>query len=172
MYFADLSPCRYYGLSVGWLEKGHDFPRGTVSDAFLKRLLERCRRPTIRHRGPHCCDFCPSLQEARAACVQELPDGQRVSLGSGVIRVNPRHGVAFVAPTLVYHYIQAHQYLPPQGFIEAVIEDHPENAETVAERYRTGAQYLSRMALGWMTMTAMKRSPGPRSKSPDNESAS
>ena len=157
MYFADLSPCRYYGLSVGWLQKGHDFARGAVPSCFLERLLERCRRPAIRHRDAHCCEFCPSLEDAQAACIGELANGERVSLGSGVIRVNPRQGLAFVAPTLVYHYIQAHRYLPPEGFIQAVMEDNPENAETVAARYRHGARCLSRMAMGWLWMKAMQK---------------
>ena len=36
-------------------------------------------------------------------------------LGSGAIRVHPRTGLAYVAPTLIYHYIEAHHYLPPRG---------------------------------------------------------
>jgi hypothetical protein len=170
MYFPDLSPCEYYGLSVGWLEKGHDFPRGEVlpgrgnRSRFLERLLERCRNPTIRRGGIHWCEFCPSPKEAQAASIQETSDGDRVSLGSGVIRVNPRRGIAFVAPALIYHYIQAHRYLPPASFIEAVMEDNPENAETVAERNRWGAYHLSRVAFGWLWSMATRdsRNAGPK----------
>jgi len=156
MYFADLSPCRYYGLSVGWLEKGHRFARGQVPARFLEPLLERCRHPEIRHRGAHFCEFCPTLEEAHAARVRELPDGDRVLLGSGLIRVHPRHGLAFVAPTLIWHYIQAHGYLPPGGFIEAVMEDNPENAETAAARNRHGVHYLSRMLLSYWRYKNLK----------------
>ena len=159
MYFVDLSACRYYGLSVGWLEKGHDFARGAVPDGFVDRLLERCRRPDIWHRGGHSCEFCPSLVHARRAWVRELAGGERVLLGSGIIRVNPRQGLAFVAPTLIVHYVEAHRYLPPPGFIEAVMQDNPENAETAAARYRHGAQFFGRMALGWLWMTAMRKRP-------------
>jgi hypothetical protein len=172
MYFADLSPCRYYGLSVGWLEKGHDFPRGTVlpgrgdRSRFLERLLERCRHPAIRRGGAHWCEFCPSLEVAQAACTRETSDGEPVWIGSGAIRVNPRRGISFVAPLLVYHYIQAHGYLPPEGFIEAVMEDNPENAETVAERNRWGAYHLSRVALGWLWSRATRDS---RAARPEKE---
>jgi hypothetical protein len=150
MYFADLSPCRYYGLSVGWLEKGHDFVRGAVPSGFLDRLLERCRQPEIRHRGAHFCEFCPTLEDAHAALIRELPGGERVRLGSGAIRVHPKVGLAFVAPTLIYHYVEAHGYLPSEGFIEAVMQDNPENAETRAERYRFGATILSRIAMDFL----------------------
>ncbi len=167
MYFPDLSPCRYYGLSVGWLEKDHAFARGTVPDGFLERLLEQCRHPVIRHGGVHLCEFCPTPEEARAACVRELPNGERVVLGSGVIRVHPRQGLAFVAPTLVFHYIQTHGYLPPETFVEAVMEDNTENAETAAARYRHGARHLSRMLLGLVWLRAIDKTSDPKSKSRD-----
>jgi hypothetical protein len=158
MYFADLSPCRYCGLSVGWLEKGHDFPRGAVPSSFLERLLERCRNPDIRHGGAHFCEFCPSLEHAQAACNLELPNGERVFIGSGIIRVHPRQGIAFVAPTLVFHYVREHRYLPPARFIEAVMQDNPENAETAAARYRHGLQYLPTLIFGFARMAAIRKS--------------
>jgi DNA gyrase inhibitor GyrI len=61
-------------------------------------------------------------------------------------------GLAFVAPTLIYHYVEAHGYFPPEAFIEAVMQDNPENAETAAERYRFGATILSRIALDFLEM--------------------
>jgi hypothetical protein len=169
MYFADLSPCRYYGLSVGWLEKGHDFTRGAVPSGFLERLLERCRHPAIRHRGAHLCEFCPSLEHAQAACVRELANGERVFVGSGFIRVHPKQGLAFVAPTLVFHYVQDHGYLPPQTFIEAVMQDNRENAETAAARYRHGLRHLPNLVMGFVRMAAMRK-PQPRNpKSQDSD---
>lgn len=158
MYFPDLSPCRYYGLSVGWLELGHPYPQGRVPSGFLERLLERCRHPDIRHRGAHFCEFCPSPQIAVAACVKELANGEQVKLFSGCIRVHPLQGLAFVAPTMVYHYIEAHRYLPPEAFIRAVIENNPENAETKAARYRHGAQYLPWILLAGLRFAARRRS--------------
>jgi hypothetical protein len=158
MYFADLSPCEYYGLSVGWLEKGHDFPQGAVPSGFLERLLERCRNPAIRHCGGHLCEFCPSLKHAQAASNLQLPRGERVWLGSGFIQVHPRQGVAFVAPTLVFHYVRDHGYLPPARFIEATMQNNPENAETAAERYRHGLRYLPTLILGFARMAAIRKS--------------
>ncbi|HKV77945.1 MAG TPA: hypothetical protein VJP02_07395 [Candidatus Sulfotelmatobacter sp.] len=40
-YYADLSPCDYFGrwqevlIAVGWLEPGHSFARGKVSKEFF-----------------------------------------------------------------------------------------------------------------------------------------
>ncbi len=172
MYFADLSPCEYYGLSVGWLAKGHDFPRGALPSGFLERLLERCRHPAIRHCGGHLCEFCPSLEHARAAGDVELANGERVFVGSGFIRVHPKQGIAFVAPTLVFHYVKDHGYLPPARFIEAVMQDNPENAETAAERHRHGLRYLPNLLMGFVRMAAIRRSQLRNSKilDPDDES--
>jgi len=55
MYFADLSPCSYNipepkGLSVGWLDKTHDFARGEVPTGFIEPLVELCKCPVVQHR--------------------------------------------------------------------------------------------------------------------------
>jgi hypothetical protein len=67
---------------------------------------------------------------------------------------------------LIFHYVEAHGYLPPRCFIEAVMQDNPENVETAAERHRTGAQFLQRMLLGWLSMKVMRRPEGADPKNP------
>jgi hypothetical protein len=42
--------------------------------------------------------------------------------GNGEIRVRAANGITYVAPVLVLHYVVEHGYLPPQEFIEAVID--------------------------------------------------
>ncbi len=37
----------------------------------------------------------------------------------------PGEGVIYVAPSLVAHYVDAHEYQPPQEFMEAVIQCPP-----------------------------------------------
>jgi hypothetical protein len=44
------------------------------------------------------------------------------TMGNGEIRVTSAAGITYVAPVLVLHYVVAHGYLPPQEFIDAVIE--------------------------------------------------
>ena len=40
--------------------------------------------------------------------------------GNGEIRVSDGN-VMYAAPTLIYHYVVAHAYLPPEAFIAAVL---------------------------------------------------
>ncbi|WP_338285215.1 hypothetical protein [Luteolibacter sp. LG18] len=57
--------------------------------------------------------------------VRESRDGCEHSLGNGEIRVRGADGVIYGAPTLIYHYVVAHDYLPPAAFIEAVCRWEP-----------------------------------------------
>ena len=110
MYFADLTPCSYAGLresngvSIGWLDKAHSFPRGAVPDGFIEGLAGICNRPAVQHRGFHVCEFC----EAGAS-------------SSGVIRVVGRDGKVYFSPAMICHYVAKHGYQPPEDFIKAVI---------------------------------------------------
>ncbi|WP_456044162.1 DUF7919 family protein [Streptomyces rubiginosohelvolus] len=56
-------------------------------------------------------------------CFLGAPEGPQ---GSAEIRVMG-HGVAYAAPELVAHYVEAHGYLPPIEFMEAVL-----SSDTVA----------------------------------------
>lgn len=49
-------------------------------------------------------------------------DGTTLLLGSAEIRVPSRLGVVYAAPDMIYHYIKDHDYVPPQEFIDAVLE--------------------------------------------------
>jgi len=122
MYFADLAPCLYnlpepQGMSVGWLDKAHDFPRGSVPAGFVERLSEICKRPAVRHRGFHVCEFCDfepdptlTLHRAAGAC------------SSAVIRVVGHDGRVYHSPAMICHYVAKHGYQPPEDFIRAVME--------------------------------------------------
>jgi hypothetical protein len=43
-------------------------------------------------------------------------------LGAAEIRVFAKDGVAYAAPTLVYHYVSVHHYKPPDEFVRALRE--------------------------------------------------
>ena len=43
------------------------------------------------------------------------------TMGNGEIRVAGSAGVVYVAPVLVAHYVEVHNYCPPEEFIVAVI---------------------------------------------------
>lgn len=48
-------------------------------------------------------------------------DAEESILGSAEIRVGLPGGRWYAAPNLVYHYVTAHNYRPPDEFIEAVL---------------------------------------------------
>ena len=49
--------------------------------------------------------------------------GRETFLGSAEIRVQGKEGKVYAAPTLIYHYVAAHDYDPPQEFVEALLAD-------------------------------------------------
>lgn len=127
MYFADLTPYRYTGrtaeakvLNVGWLSDGHPFAVGESSPEFRSALCELAAEPVNICCGSHQCEFCPRplwpplFRDDRSA---------EITRGSGEIRAPAMSGdVVYVAPQLVAHYVEAHRYLPPVPFVDAVIE--------------------------------------------------
>jgi hypothetical protein len=46
--------------------------------------------------------------------------GRRLWLGNGEIRIPDGPTAMFAAPTLIWHYVEAHGYRPPDRFIAAV----------------------------------------------------
>lgn len=123
MYFPDLT--NYFKsqiknqsvLRVGWLTKGRRFPTGRTSTLFAEKLLTMCKNPVNRTRGFHQCDFC--VYSDFAVKIQQ--SDQQIYLGSAEIWVSDEQNRIYVAPNLIYHYVTAHQYYPPDDFIEAVL---------------------------------------------------
>ena len=63
MYFKDLTKYEYHGdpedsLNIGWLEKGHLYNQGSVSEEFMDKLWGYLRYPVQILRGFHTCDLC------------------------------------------------------------------------------------------------------------------
>lgn len=116
-HYPDLSPCDYFGaeradrlVAVGWLERGRDFSQGDVDAQFTAKLVDISRDPWEpgHFAGPHFCDFC------------------RISRVAGTRNIFvPATGFVFVAPALVVHYVDAHEYAPPIEFQRAVLACPP-----------------------------------------------
>ena len=103
-------------LTVGWLEPPHEYPRGELSAPLVEKLDRFCQ--TSRYhvtRGFHPCGLCG-----------DAADG----LGSKEIRLLG-DGVVYAAPNKIAHYVSAHAYAPPEGFIVAL-----ERSEGFAEPRR------------------------------------
>jgi hypothetical protein len=94
--------------AVGWLEEGRTFSRGRVSAEFASALRrhvdDRGRWLAVVSAGLHVCDL--------GGCERES--------GSQHVVIPARTRV-YVAPELVAHYVEAHSYLPPNEFIDAVL---------------------------------------------------
>lgn len=115
-YYADLTPYNYRHhsekeLCIGWLQKDQPFTKGDVPFLFIELLKKYNEQPfTVHHtRGWHGCDFC---------------EKENMS-GSHEIRIVGADEKVYACPELIIHYIESHQYYPPQEFIDAVMKHGP-----------------------------------------------
>lgn len=121
-YFPDLTEYTYSAsgahlLNVGWLAIGEPFPVGAVDQIVRDQLVRLAANPANVMRGLHYCDFCDVESPIRVEATDD--PSQAAYLGTGEVHVAFRE-VVFAAPTLVVHYIDAHGYLPPADFCNAV----------------------------------------------------
>ena len=116
-HFPDLTPYAYRheaaALNVGWLAKDHPFDTGVTPPEVVQRLKLCCHEIGVNQtRGLHPCDFCEDPYAYR----------DDTDVGSAEIWAFGSAGTVYAAPTLIVHYIEAHDYLPPEGFINAVLQ--------------------------------------------------
>ena len=115
-YYEDLTCCDYFmgnGLiAVGWIEPEHPFEQGPVPESFLLALRSLLAFPWFPYHfaGGHHCGLCDS------------------AYGSANLIVPGKSGF-FVCPVLILHYIEEHQYHPPQAFQEAVLACPPTDTD-------------------------------------------
>jgi hypothetical protein len=129
-------------LAVGWLDQAHAFPTGEVDPALLATLkLLATTQWAMQMRGFCNCKLCGSER------VPLEVRGIRRRLGSAEIWVPHKGDTSrvFAAPDLIVHYIEAHAYLPPEAFLEALASVDPAqwNGELEAERI-VDAAYVGR----------------------------
>ena len=116
MYFPDLAIYSYEVelpevQTVGWLELGQPFMRGSVTEPLLASLRAAVRRCSARGtRGLHTCEFC----DAEEIWCED------VRLGAAELWIRSPGGQIYAAPDLIVHYVEAHAYRPPEPFLEAL----------------------------------------------------
>ena len=115
-YFPDLSPYAYlqtqdHVLNIGWLDEGEPFPTGKADIKALEKLGALLPFKVWQSRGGHDCPFCG----ARPLNTDGTP------VATAEIRVFAEDGTAYAAPTMLLHYMEDHDYAPPQEFIEALM---------------------------------------------------
>jgi hypothetical protein len=104
--------------AVGWLSAEHPFPKGGVPAGFLNRLrvfATKWGASTTAlgwgfFMGSHACELC-----------EMGPPPWRRFRASGNIGV-PDVGLLFVAPEMIAHYVEVHQYRPPDEYIAATMK--------------------------------------------------
>jgi hypothetical protein len=128
MYSEDLKPYQRHlpfeipeVLTVGWLEPEHDYPRGTVSTQIVEKIkgiiVEKTTADPIvnQMRVAHRCNFCKAEPE-------DISFPKSPFMGSTEIWIPGKKGKIYAAPNMIYHYIKDHNYLPPQEFLDAVMD--------------------------------------------------
>ena len=122
MFYPDLTPFEYSstytGLNVGWLEKGNKFPKEEPSAEFLDALHDVIASGSFKKSicaGLHFCTLC----RFRKNFAQR--NGNEISMGNSEIAI-PYRRKTYIAPSLVYHYVSSHRYLPPEPFILGVLK--------------------------------------------------
>jgi hypothetical protein len=129
MYTKDLSIYNYNTYfplvavrCVGWLDSEHEYSKGLPPEGFLEKL-----RIIVTHETPFFNIHVNLLRSNRPCnlCHQAIKilspwDSIHLfSLGMSEIWIPDVSGW-FAAPSLIYHYIESHGYLPPSCFVEAV----------------------------------------------------
>jgi hypothetical protein len=127
--------------SFGYLERGHGYPRGEVSDAAFDRLVQFTKRPLGAWAGYHTCDLPPCGTDHPRHTLyykkHEIPDQCSTDI------LVPAENFLYVAPALILHYIRCHQYLPPAIFLKAALEcPEPGSDEYIAAINKVGLEFL------------------------------
>jgi hypothetical protein len=129
MYFEDMTPYSYSAerfaddapsmVNFGWLDASHEYSRGEVPPGLVNQALALAADYTNAMRGFHCCPFCRERTH-----MSMLLGDQPVYLGHSEIRIRVGD-TTYVAPSLLPHYMAAHNYMPPAEVIRALGGDLP-----------------------------------------------
>ena len=124
-YIRDLTKYTYHSmegddgiLAVGWLNFHEPFEQDKTPPGLVDKLKEL---PVTRLcRGSH---FCPWCILRHTSGPEESPYGNpNIARGNGEIWVEGEDKI-YAAPFMIIHYIEEHNYLPPQEFIDAVMKE-------------------------------------------------
>ena len=135
----DIFPAWDMLVAVGWISPLHSFSTGAVASDVVSKLSELLVDP-IQPRfhlfmlGRHHCLYCPETIPVAKA---EVVNGVKLSIGRNNLFVPAAGKRVFVAPSMIIHYIIAHNYCPPQEFLEAVLSCPPMRSTRYYQEMRT-----------------------------------
>ena len=104
-------------VAIGWLSSTNQFAKQEPSGDLIGHLVRFCKVKFVPTRGYHECELC---QDPLDGPVPMEEGGGLIWLGSAEIRVIGNAKI-YAAPDLVYHYVVAHSYKPPDEFTDAVL---------------------------------------------------
>jgi hypothetical protein len=123
-FFADLTEYTYLRdamrpgtKNIGWLKEAADFKLANHPSSLVERVWNTCGISVAQTRGFFVCPLCKKFSVSFA-----VRGSQSLFLGTSEIRVFSRRGDIYAAPTLIYHYMETHNYCPPDEFLTALIE--------------------------------------------------
>ena len=121
-------------VAVGWLNPDHPFSRGPVPPDFTERLKEFARLwpRSVKSlgwgvaMGVHTCEYCG---KAWGSGTFGVPSGDRI----------------FYAPEMIAHYVERHDYAPPEEFASAVMACPLPGTEAYATLVAPFAEQFARL---------------------------
>ena len=124
-YIRDLTQYTYHSmegddgvLAVGWLNFHEPFEQDKTPLGLVDKLKEF---PVTRKcMGSHYCPWC--IIKHTSGPDESPHSNPSVARGNGEIWVEDVDKT-YAAPLMIIHYIEEHNYLPPQEFIDAVMKD-------------------------------------------------
>lgn len=124
MYYPDLSHYSYVFdtkfnvVNIGWLSNKYTFnTEGILSQLFINNLEKIISLGLHNHmRGSHECEFCETDHIHKKLKYNDT----EIWLGNGEIWIpDIKQQRIFSSPSLLWHYIIDHNYIPPIDFIES-----------------------------------------------------
>lgn len=110
MYIKDLTEHKNH-ITIGWLDKSEPFSVLYEPKYDKKELLKKLKEAKVvsLYRGVHACQFCYK------------------KTGNGEIKFKRKSdGKIYVSPILIIHYIEEHAYMPPECFVNDILNNNGE----------------------------------------------
>jgi hypothetical protein len=110
-------------VAIGWLDPEITYPKGKVSEVFIEKLELFCSYPMIMTFGIDWCHICNPSDEPISFVKAKLRSGKEIQLfGEYDLRIPSPDGTKIYATSdFILHFVTKHEYLPPQEFVDAVM---------------------------------------------------
>lgn len=146
VWYEDLYPMEHRAiLGVGWLDKTMSYPKDDVDPRFVKKLADLLVDPWYPYPtlSSHRCDFC---RFSRGPVFVSIA-GRSLRIGDKILFV-PGDGKLYAAPNMIVHYIDSHEYAPPEEFVAAVLKCPAMDSEAYRKAVEPFLPYLAQLARG------------------------